>query len=372
MKKLLLLAALVGVAFTSCVKNEEHASKAEKQLITFEPAKYKAAAGRAGEVAFPQQESFGAFAFYRTTAVASEDHSVFMDNMKVSYVVAETPYWGPEKETLWPISQGAHLDFICYYPYNADKTAAGVPQISMSDQQQTIRYVNYTVTDNTDLMYSDKALNHTRNTSHYNFTGVPTLFRHALAKLTFQVKATMTNNAATSPDHVTHWTVTIKKLTLNNIYNTGSVTLQTTNDHEHGAIIQPWTNTTASPYNVWNNTSTTISKEWAYDQVLTTTATTYGAASDDPATNYFVLPQAFIEAGQSITIDYEIKMKAPGEQEGVDTRSRTVHFINYKAVSAWEMGKSITYTIQIDPKGDLIHFAPAIVDWETGNGVIDL
>ena len=77
MKKFFLLAALVGVAFTSCVKNEEHVTPDQPKPVTFEPAKYKPVSGRA-EVAFPQQESFGTFAFYRTTAVASEDHSVFM------------------------------------------------------------------------------------------------------------------------------------------------------------------------------------------------------------------------------------------------------------------------------------------------------
>lgn len=370
MKKLLLLAALVGVAFTSCVKNEEHGSADAKQQITFEPAKYKPAAGRAGEVVFPQQESFGAFAFYRTTAVASEDHSVLMDNVKISYVASATPYWGSEELYYWPESQGSHLDFISYYPYNEEKTAVGVPQISMSDQQQTMRYVNYAVTDNTDLMYSDKALNQTRNTSHYNFTGVPTLFRHALAKLNFVVKATMMDNSATSAE-VTNWVVTVNKVTLNNIYNTGSVTLKTTNVHDQGATTSQWENQTASAYNVWDNTSATITKEWTYDQVLTTTATPYGA-SGDQAMNYFVLPQAFVEGGQSITVDYTIKTTTPAGQSGSAAKSKTVHFINYPAVAAWEMGKNITYTLQIDPEGDVIHFAPAIVDWETGNGVLDI
>ena len=319
---------------------------------------------------FPQNESFGTFAFYRTTAVASEDHSIFMDNVKISYVAAATPYWGSAEVYYWPESIGSHLDFISYYPYNQDKTAACVPQISGSDQQQTMQYLNYAVTDNTDLMYSDKAMNQTRNTQHYDFTGVPTLFRHALAKLNFKVKATMMNNAATSPDNATNWVVTIKKITLGNIYNTGSVTLTTTNVHDSGAVMAQWTNQTTAAYNVWNNTSATITKEWAYDQALTTTATIYGAG-ENLAENYFVLPQAFVENGQNITINYEIKTKAASGQEGVAEKSKTVHFINYPAVSAWEMGKNITYTIQIDPEGDKITFAPAIVDWETGAGVIE-
>ena len=93
---------------------------------------------------------------------------------------------------------------------------------------------------------------------------------------------------------------------------------------------------------------------------------------DNQAENFFVLPQAFVEGGQSITVDYTVETTSPLGETDIATKSKTVHFINYPAVSAWEMGKNITYTIQIDPEGDVIHFAPAIVDWETGNGIIDL
>lgn len=371
MKKMFLLAALVGVAFTSCVKNEEHVTPDQPKPITFEPAKYKPVSGRA-EVAFPQQESFGTFAFYRTTAVASEDHSVFMDNVKVSYVAAENPYWAPNGHLYyWPESAGSHLDFISYFPYNEVKTAASVPQISMSDQQQTMVYRDFVVDQATDLMYSDKAMQQTRNTLNYGFTGVPTLFRHALAKLNFKVKATMMDNSATAqPGNVTSWVVTLKKIQLDGIYSKGTLTLKTTNVHEQAGTVQ-WTNATTQGFNVWDAPATPISKEWAYNQVLTTTASEYTDGTA-PASNYFVLPQAFVAGGQSITIEYAITTTTPGGQVGTAEKTKTVHFINYPAVSAWELGKSITYTIQIDPEGDVIHFAPAIWDWETGDGVLDL
>ncbi len=369
MKKLLVLAALVGVASTGCVKSDDGAAPEPQQKITFEPAAYKAG-GRATTVAFPVNNTFGAFAYYRTTAVGSEAHSVFMDNVEVSYVAAATPYWGPAETYYWPASEGAHLDFISYQPYNQDKTNAAVPQILDSDNQQTMTYQSFKVdaANPIDLMYSDKAMQQTRNTSHYGFTGVPTLFHHALAKLNFMVKATVLDNSATSPTAVTRWEVTVKKITLNNIYDTGSVTLKTTNNHTQATTVQ-WTNT-QSP-NVWSPTSSTTSKEWAIDQVLTTSAVVYGSGTTTVASNYYVLPQTFNTDHQSITIDYSVKTTAPGAQSATVDYTKTVHFINYPSVPAWEMGKNITYTIQIDPEGDVIHFAPAVVDWVNVDGTID-
>jgi len=36
------------------------------------------------------------------------------------------------------------------------------------------------------------------------------------------------------------------------------------------------------------------------------------------------------------------------------------------------MGKSITYKIEIDPKGDIINFDPAVSNWETVDGILDI
>lgn len=379
MKKLFLLALLAGVASTSCVKNEEAPIPEEQQQITFEPATYKAGsraetapAADDGTVAFPINNTFGTFAYYRSTAVGSEAHSIFMDNVEVAYVAASTPYWAPKKTYYWPTSNGSHLDFISYYPYNADKTVAAVPQILDDDNQQTMSYNNFKVdaANPIDLMYSDKAMQQTRNTSHYGFTGVPTLFHHALAKLNFVVKATVLNNSATSPDAVTNWEVTIKKITLGNIYDTGSVTLKTTNDHTAATTVQ-WSNASSATSNVWANTSSTTTKEWSVEQKLTTSAVPYGNGTASEASDYFVLPQALVTDQQNITIDYAVKTTAPGSQSATTEYSKTVHFVNYPSVPAWEMGKNITYTIQIDPEGDVIHFAPAVVDWVNVNGTID-
>lgn len=370
MKKFFLLAAVVGVALTGCVKEVGHTSLVNPDEITFEVAKYKAASR--AEVAFSTDQSFGTYAYYENSKTPGT-HSLFIDNAEIVYKVADgNGYWAAKNEIyFWP-TQG-HLDFISYAPYNADATSAAVPKISDNDVQQTLKYEGFKVNaaNPVDLLYSDKAMQQTANTVNYGFTGVPTLFHHALAKMNILVKTFRLDNRNESPDAVTTWSVTVHKITLKNIYDEGSLTMTTSNVHDAGATTVQWTNSiTAVPYNVWSNTSSRISKVWTCDQVLTTTARTYGAGTGDVAQNYFVLPQALSVGAQQIVVDYSITTTAPGGQSATTEYSATKDFSDFPAVTAWEQGKNITYTIEIDPVGDEIHFAPAVVDWESIDGVI--
>lgn len=370
MKKFFLLAALVGVAFTSCVKNEGVATVANQNEITFEVAKYKASSR--AEIAYPTNIPFGTYAYYENFNNKGV-HTLYIDNAEIVYKTSSnTGYWAAKTETyFWP-TQG-HLDFVSYSPYNADATSPAVPKISDSDEQQTLKYETFKVdaANPVDILYSDKAMTQTANTSHYGFAGVPTLFHHALAKLNFLVKAFRMNNLEESPDAVTNWEITINKITLSGIYDEGSLTMKTTNVHDAGATTVQWANAnTITEYDVWSNTSSQTSKVWECAQVLSTTASIYGAGTADAAQNYFILPQNLAKDVQQITVDYTIKTTAPGGQVGTVDYSATKNFSDFPKVPAWEQGKNITYTIEIDPIGDEIHFAPAVVDWENIDGVI--
>jgi len=397
MKKFLAMATVVGAAFTSCVNDNEAVYQQEDnpQPITFEVATYKPASRadddftNEGKVEFETTKTFGTFAYESATNV---DHNLFMNNVEIGYFAATTPYWAAKTgEYFWPESE--HVDFISYAPYNAyveqeidgqmvQTLPNSVPQILDSDEQQTLQYVEYTVdaANPEDLMYSDKAVKQTRNTGAYwqgvgnnasGFVGVPTIFHHALAKLNFRVKVLYTSNILTSPSNVTSWKTTIKRIKLDKIYTTGSVQLKTNSDHAKDPGITKWVNQrTVNNDNVWNvNTARTVtSKEWTHEQVLSTDPVTYGVGTLDPAQNYFILPQSLYTDQQQITIVYQITTTEPDGDvvEGSDI-TRTVHFKNYPSVAAWEMGKNITYTIEIDPAGDIIHFAPAVVDWEAAS-----
>ena len=85
MKKYLFLAALVGVAFTSCVRNEEFAPKTQKE-ISFEVANYV----QSTRVdAFDPTESFGAYVWH------NDGSTLTLMNGKAATVSYSDPNWVP-------------------------------------------------------------------------------------------------------------------------------------------------------------------------------------------------------------------------------------------------------------------------------------
>lgn len=367
MKKLLVIAVFAGVAFASCVKNEVAVLPEASREISFEVAKYLPSSSRA-EVDFPTSHTFGTYAFYENSG-APGSHSVYMDNIEIAYkIIGGTPTWASKTgEWLWP-SQG-HLDFVSYAPYNADATSAAVPKFS--DSEQTLKFEGFKVVEATpiDLMYSNKAMLQTSNTLHYGFTGVPTLFHHALAKLNFMVKTMRLDNTTdiAPGEKETKWVTTINSIKIEGIYDTGNLTLTLANDHTAPKALE-WTNSNA--LNVWNTSTSTTSKEWVQNHELTTAAVVYGQGTSTVAKDYYVMPQQLIDNQQKITINYTIVTTAPNGQVGTKSDEKVVYFNNYTTVDNWELGKNIIYTIVIDPKGDEIHFAPKVIDWEDVNGEI--
>lgn len=418
MKKFLVMATVVGAAFTSCVDDNEAVWQQEESSarpITFEVAKYKPASRAEGEpaqqaddgiVKFETDKTFGTFAY--ELAYGKQAHEIFMDNVQIKHysVDGSVGYWAAAPVTTsddegvsttntpkytWPTN--AHLDFISYYPYSSDKAASCVPQISDDNIQGTFEYKGFVVdADNpVDLMYSDKAVYQTANTQHYGFVGVPTLFRHALAKLNFLVKAQKLNNHkdAVSDAHKLEWEITLNEISINNIFKKGSLKMNVSGTESETATTVQWVNDFLTDANTENNADVwdvdrsqgvdMAAKTWTQNQVLTTTATSYavrataeqGGGIISETKDYFVMPQ-LLKGTQTITIKYTVKT-IDGSSESSETFEKTLKFNEVSTtVTAWERGKNITYTIEIDPEGDIINFAPAVVDWESQNGTISI
>lgn len=383
MKKYLFGAMVVGVAFTSCVNDVEADLTAESNAkpISFEVAKYKASS-RAGESAqadngyteYATNQFFGTFAFYAATTngvhapFANED-DVEMQNAKVGYA---NSVWTALGDTyFWP--QTGHLDFVSYSPYSTDATIA-VGHINESAKDyNALSITDYTV-GTEDLMYSDKAHLQTHNKTMYFNSGVPTMFRHALAKLNFKVrtKHVQTEEVVGEDSKTLYWRVVLNSIKLNGIFNKGSLTLHTSSPSVAGTTQYEIANLAEGASKVWTRANSQVSKEWtsAEGQVLTMVPTNFV-----DAINYYVLPQTFTVGEQSFTVNYTVQNKVgdTGTWSTPTEFTKTIGFTERAAmVSAWEMGKNITYTLIIDPKGDVITFDPAVADWEEVNGTLDI
>ena len=335
---------MVGVALTGCMKNEVYVPKCETP-ISFEVANYVAQT-RAG--AFATTEKFGVDAWsYNATAGTVQ----IMEDEVVSYDGVNNQ-WAPSQTYYWPID--GTVDFIAYYP------ATSKPTISYKyDGTDAITYTNYTVGD-VDLMYADKAIRYRQNVSAYGFTGVPTVFRHALAKVNFQVQnahPTEDNN-----DDITY-EIVVDKITLNT-YDKGSVTLKTdATATDATAILGTW----SVDKNVWTVTAdSTTPLTWTSNVNLADNSVVAYATRDQ-----YVLPQT-LEDDVTVEVVYTVSQyqKIGSTKTLISKKQYTPAAIklNTMGLPSWQMNKNITYTISIIAKSNQILFAPHVEEWATATG----
>ena len=341
MKKFFLLAAMVGVALTGCMKNEVYVPKCDTP-ISFEVANY--VAQTRANVAF-DYASFGVNAWSHDAAGTV---ALMMDDEDVSLIggnwTTATPYY-------WPIN--GTVDFIAYYPTSVE------PEIVYDYAgADTYTYKNYTVAD-VDLMYADKAIRFSANKdaadngsdfgiTGYGFDGVPTLFHHALAKINFVVK-----NSTPTDGHITTYEIVVDEIKLNT-YNKGEVTL--TND---GTTTPATRGTWSVTDNVWtpDTTGGTVELTWVDATNLTTDAEHAYATRTQ-----YVLPQTLTDA-VTVSVKYTVTQKSNGAFVSQKTYTPDPIKLNTMGLAKWEMNKNITYTITFSVNNNQILFAPAVEEW---------
>ena len=358
MKKLMMLAAIVSVALTSCTKDEPSGAT-QPEAISFEVGVHQNTTRANSE--FDTGIQFGTYAYHSTTE-AGHASVIYMNNVEIGY--NDAVWQAVEGNYYWP---KGNLDFVSYAPYGHTYQ----PTISGTDYT-TLTYTGVDVSSvagQTDLLYSDKAENFTANEiaanngsgfgiGGYGFNGVPTLFHHALAKVSLKVKALYTTDGATP---ATTWTTKIKSITLKDIYSSGNLVMTTTNNYSTG------TRTWAKPAgNVWAKDGNKTDKTWSVVPAGQTLTTDYVAY--DVASNYYVLPQALETGVQKIVINYTIETDPVGGNNVITEHTYEMDLQNIAgAIASWQMGQSIVYNISIDPKGEEILFAPALENWDVVN-----
>lgn len=277
MKKIALIAALAIAALASCSKSVEEGFNSE---IVFQVARHKGVTKADDYKTDYQAVPFGAFAWYK--GVSASDNTTFMTNQKVSF---SDPVWKPEGTTYyWPKS--GSIDFICYSPYTADGVDAPLPTIT----EDGISYPAWNVGAHptVDIMYADKVTGLTANSKTYFYDGVPTLFHHALAKVSFQIKQSYMSVTSDTGD-TTSWEITVSDIILSDILTSGSLNLTLNPD---GTWNKP---------SVWDTTGGTKENVDLLDSDITLDGTNQGLVSD-----LMILPQSLTD-GQKVTITVTIK-----------------------------------------------------------------
>ena len=329
--------------------------------VSFTAWNYKAATRITGPE-FPQNESFGAWAW--------AGGSVFMDDETVVYQEDKT--WKPDKTYYWP--KDNTVDFFCYYPPHME---------GIGIEPDRITYNNIDVhAMQQDILYSDLASCYADDPDKMDgpaisgLEGVPALFHHALSKV--QVKILLPFNHKTEPDGtVTDWEVKVGEISLSGIRHVGGCELLLPDEKEPGPVqwVLPLS---ADGCHVWSDDGSTVSVSANLEgQDLT---------PGEPVTaipEFYVLPQTLLHGEQQVSVNLGIKTIRNGAlllQESL-TVTRDLRL---KKLPAWQMNQAITYILRLSPlregtginpddpynpddpdlSGAIITFDPATSGWE--------
>lgn len=360
MKKFFFLAALASVALASCVKNEPAKVDSQKEISFTTPV--LATTTKADELQgtqFPDDKDFSVFAYYTEGTFASDNATLYMDNVKVvngayDNTTTGSTGWHAEKPYYWPKNTNSRLTFDAYYPTALPFASTAADGLKLADYTAT-----YTYDGQTDVMYADRAFDKTfsnqKNDANDNYDGVDIKFNHAMSVVKIFVKA---------KDATAESVIKVKSITLKDIAQKGTFS-QSYATKGTGAVTSGWDVTytgTLAEY-----APTPAASNYATSTAITQSVAQYG-------NNMIVLPQSFATGGAvnaKIEIVYYIKNGGSTGPEVEQKYSLSLAGSDHKVegtgtqISAWEMAKRYNYTITFAV--DEIFLAPSIDNWTDVN-----
>ena len=387
MKKYIILTLTAMAALAACSK-VEIAPEAQRE-INFEVAnsvRTKATSGATYE-----NGAFGTCAWFNSAATPSTI-SDFMVNEQVDKVGS---VWKTVDHTFyWPKS--GSISFISYSPFVGDSnTANSNPAVTGT----TITYTGVNTAAGpapVDYMYADKVtcssnVNEVADTvggtADSGYKGVPTVSHHALAKLSFKMKANFVTYVDATTNTRTSWDVTVTSAKISGFKTTGDCALTLNTDGK--TWDKPVTKIGTDTVYVWTNVSGSTGEQQLIDATTypegvkfyydAVNDKEYNDALDLSAASGFVMPQLLTASAQKLELTIHIKTHLSNGKTIDEDFTKVVDIKDISSLKAWEMNQNIVYTIKIkptakadgaeghddDPNDVIITFDPAVADWTT-------
>lgn len=326
MKKLIVFLSIAAVMASACTKVVSSSIENGNQISFQTVAGLNTKADITGTV-FPTSETFSTYAWAEGTV-----GDYFMDNVTIEYKTSED-MWKPQETFYWP--KNTTVDFISYYP-------TGLSGITVEKDKITYSGIDVN-TIQKDIMYADKAAGFSDNPdlvddSISGFTGVPTIFRHSLAKVKFIVELNY-NHKEEADGTITDWEVKINSSNISGIYTTGGAVFNLSNTSPDAKGVIPWDKPAA---NVW-----TPSGDVATINGNSNPSMTPGAdftAIDE----LYVLPQALTASQQKVTINLTIKTTRNGVPFLNETFDKVAD-LYIGTLPAWEINHVYSYRVKLSP-----------------------
>ena len=374
MKKLFYFAA-AAVALAACAKNEViPVNSGENQEITFNVApKTKANPDEHGHNEFGKGNEFASWAYYlgpnKTWKDNSADAKEYISGATISYNTTEK-VWKADKSYYWP-KDGGTLTFFAYslnkndLEFTSNSEGHKQSYVTCSSTSGISAHIDLSLDKNVDFLVADPAENKKSNVDEgkHFVDGVPTLFRHKLSYIIFNVK--------TDKDYYTDAgkTLTLKSIKFNNVSYIGGYRDFPSKGTEGQVLIKAGFTPDATKRGVMNYTGG--STESPFSQKITSTN-----KGISPIDNFLYIPQTFadnaeIEVVYAVTTTVGSGSGSVTEQDvkktiQLNTLFKTVTDQNdTEFPGGWRMGKK--YTINLTFTLDEILWDPAVQEWEDVN-----
>ena len=358
MKKFVGIALAALVAFSACTKVEREPMPAGKISFTVGNYAHTKAAPDTNSLR-TISDNFNSRAFMYGAGVSGVQHFFGTGAGEVIGYDSTENCWTPGvvsgKEYYWPFSPQSYINFVCWYDKN------GSPSVHADSLSETqLHWLNRTIVADDEILVADEAWRFNRNKNarfaYEANAGVPVLFHHALAQISFRAK--IKDGCETSTSGNTRWGVSLLNVKLSDVYNTGTLNL-TNADPSTAETIVPWSGG-------WTDHA---DSDTLYIAGLTP-ITLHTSSIDTLLAPSTVLPQS-VTNDMMLSFTYRIST-----YHGNSETPASVEYINFSAsllsltpyITAWGMGQRIFYTIQIDPSTDTILFNPSLEDWVAGEG----
>ena len=330
---------------------------APDQEITFQTVSTKAGA------AFDKTHKFYSYAYFLAKDKTWDNDfagaKAYIDNALISYDNQKGNYWAAATPYYWP-KQGS-LTFFAWTDDTANPSIAGNGASVSCAPTTGITITNYSVKENKnrDILVADIAKNKTHNESVTGRdwdNGVPTVFRHALAKVEFKVN---------KKEDYPKVTFKVKSITLNNVSTKGTFT--------QGSPTESWgwsNQDTPDNLTVFSSATGVEVKKTAEPRPAEFDALTPGTKDD----NFIVLPQTINNDTPTHTIVYDIITSYVADDDDkkvTETVTETKDLKDiYKSESPtstaqWECKKK--YVLGITLGLNEIYWDPSVEEWANGD-----
>lgn len=345
----------------SCTKVEQ--SEPTQAQISYNVVQYTQtkAAGL-----YPTTVPFVSSAFYlengKTWAANRSEAKPYIENAIISYDEARTSWHDADHAYYWP--RAGKLTFFSYSP-QAIKASTQI------DRNSGITITNWDVHShqNVDIMIADVQTDQTANQNVGTYTVVPTIFRHALSKIsgfTFNLHKDYANGHSSGSYNNSDVVFLLNSIVIKNMPQKGTYSNTMPSESNIGA----WNKAADGVYSYtwYSNTSGTIIP---YSE---STPLAISAKGLSPYSELYLLPQIYpADGGPSLEIKYTKRSYTSNTKYTDSQVTASVSFYDLFASTGHRLviNRNLTFNIVFNIDSNLITWAPDQQDWDGSDFKID-